>query len=285
MPADTGALPENPQLPDTPQVNGRVLIIAGSDSGGGAGIQADIKTVTMLNGYAATAITAITAQDTTGVHGVWPVPIDAVTTQMRAVLTDIGMDAIKTGMLGSAALVEAVAEELDMSAQMIARVIDPVMVATSGQRLVEDKAVDAIRSELVPGARIVTPNAPEAEVLTGKAVETLDGQRRAAEQLLELGAHGALVKGGHIGGAVIHDVLQTTTGEWIFEGPRIETTSTHGTGCTLASAIATKLAQGISVPSAVEDAREYLRGAIEAAEPLGSGHGPVRHNWLLDDET
>lgn len=277
-------MPDTGIPPEEAAPSGRVLIIAGSDSGGGAGIQADIKTVTMLNGYAATAVTAITAQDTTGMHGVWPVPVDAVTAQMRAVLADIGANAIKTGMLGSAALVEAVAEELDASAQLIARIIDPVMVATSGDRLVEDKAVDVIRSELVPGARVVTPNAPEAEVLTGKAVENLDGQRRAAEQLLELGAHGALVKGGHIGGGIIHDVLQTTTGEWIFDGPRIETTSTHGTGCTLASAIATKLALGESVPNAVEQAREYLRGAIETAELMGAGHGPVRHNWALDSE-
>ena len=228
---------------------GRVLIIAGSDSGGGAGIQADIKAVTMLGGYAMTAITAITLQDTKGVHGVWPVPLDGVLKQISLTLADIGADAIKTGMLGSAQLVEAVAEILSEKAQLIPRVIDPVMVASSGDRLVDAKAVDAIRSELVPGARLVTPNAPEAEVLTGKTVETVDGQRRAAERLLELGANGALVKGGHIGGSKIFDVLQTTTGEWIFDSGRINTTSTHGTGCTLASAIAALLAQGRSVPA------------------------------------
>ena len=162
----------------------RILIIAGSDSGGGAGIQADLKAVTMLGGFAMTAVTAITVQDTTGVHGVWPVPLDAVTGQMRVTLADIGADAIKTGMLGSAALVEAVAECLSEHAQMIPRVIDPVMISTSGHRLVDVKGVEAIRSELVANARLVTPNAPEAEVLTGKAVETVDGQRRAAEQLL-----------------------------------------------------------------------------------------------------
>lgn len=266
----------------TPQ--GRVLIIAGSDSGGGAGIQADIKTVTMLGGYAMTAITALTVQDTRGVHGVWPAPVDAVTDQMRVTLADIGADAVKTGMLGTAALVEAVAETLHAHAGMIPRVIDPVMVATSGDRLVDEKAVGAIRTELIPRARLVTPNAPEAEVLTGKAVETLDGQRRAAERLLEFGANGALVKGGHIAGRVIHDVLQTTTGEWIFESPRIETTSTHGTGCTLASAIAALLAQGRSVPEAVEEGREYLLGAIRAAKGFGKGHGPVHHGWLLDKD-
>jgi len=263
---------------------GRVLIIAGSDSGGGAGIQADIKAVSMLGGYAMTAVTAITVQDTRGVHGVWPVPIEAVTGQMQVTLSDIGADAIKTGMLGSAPLVEAIAEILSERAQLVPRVIDPVMVATSGDRLVDAKAVEAIRSELVPRARVVTPNAPEAEVLTGKAVETVSGQRRAAEALLELGANGALVKGGHISGDVITDVLQTTTGEWIFESPRIDTTSTHGTGCTLASAIAALLGQGISVPDSVEQAREYLMKAIREAKGFGSGHGPVHHGWVLDDE-
>ena len=263
---------------------GRVLIIAGSDSGGGAGIQADIKNVTVLGGYAMTAVTAVTAQDTTGVHGIWPVPVDGVLKQIDVTLADIGADAIKTGMLGSAVLVEAVAETLSEKAFGVARVIDPVMIATSGDRLVDEKAVDAIRSELVPQARLVTPNAPEAEVLTGKAVENVDGQRRAAEQLLELGAHGALVKGGHIPGQKIFDVLQTTTGEWIFDSGRIETTSTHGTGCTLASAIAALLAQGNSLPESVEQGREYLLGAIRKATGFGRGHGPVHHGWILDEE-
>jgi hydroxymethylpyrimidine/phosphomethylpyrimidine kinase len=267
---------------DGPQ--GRVLIIAGSDSGGGAGIQADIKAISMLGGYAMTAITAITVQNTLGVQGVWPVPVEAVVGQMQVTLSDIGADAIKTGMLGTAPLVEAVAECLSAHAHLVPRVIDPVMVATSGDRLVDAKAVEAIRSELVPGARLVTPNAPEAEVLTGKAVETVSGQRRAAEALLELGANGALVKGGHIGGSVITDVLQTTTGEWIFESPRIETRATHGTGCTLASAIAALLAQGISVPDSVEQARDYLLRAIREAKGLGGGHGPVHHGWVLDAE-
>lgn len=262
---------------------GRVLIIAGSDSGGGAGIQADIKTVTMLGGYAMTAVTAITVQDTKGVHGVWPVPIEAVLGQIQVTLADIGADAVKTGMLGSAQLVEAIAEALNAQAGVTPRIIDPVMVATSGDRLVDPRAIGAIRSELIPRARLVTPNAPEAEVLTGKPVENLDGQRRAAERLLELGANGALVKGGHIDGKLIHDVLQTTTGEWIFESPRIETTSTHGTGCTLASAIAALLAQGRSVPEAVEQGRDYLAGALKAAKPFGKGHGPVHHGWLLDE--
>lgn len=262
---------------------GRVLIIAGSDSGGGAGIQADIKTVTMLGGYAMTAITAITAQDTTGVHGVWPVAIEAVTAQMQACLTDIGTDTIKTGMLGSAHLVEHVAETLDQLARETPRIVDPVMVATSGDRLVDEKAVSAIASLMLPGAVLITPNTPEAEVLTGKAVDGLYGQRRAAEALLERGAKGALIKGGHIPGAVIHDVLQTEHGEWIFEGERIETDATHGTGCTLASGIAALIAQGQSVSDAVEGARAYLHEAIKQAPDLGRGHGPVAHNWSITE--
>ncbi|MEM1035300.1 MAG: bifunctional hydroxymethylpyrimidine kinase/phosphomethylpyrimidine kinase [Pseudomonadota bacterium] len=266
---------------DESSAKGRVLIIAGSDSGGGAGIQADIKAVTMLGGYAMTAITAITVQDTTGVHGVYPVEMKAVGEQMRVCLNDIGADAIKTGMLGTAPLVERVAEELDARARDVPRVIDPVMVATSGDRLVDDKAVSAIASLIVRGAALVTPNAPEAEVLTGKAVDGINGQRRAAEALLERGAKAALVKGGHIPGSPLIDVLQTERGEWIFESERIETRSTHGTGCTLASASAALIGQGLDVPDAVEKARDYLLGAIKHAPDLGHGHGPVAHNWIL----
>lgn len=264
-------------------LKGRVLIIAGSDSGGGAGVQADIKAVTMLGGHAMTAITAITAQDTLGVHDVMHVPTQMVARQMSVCLDDIGADVVKTGMLASAAMVETVAECLSDKAGLAARVIDPVMVATSGDRLIDSKAVSAIRSELIPGARLITPNAPEAEVLTDKAVETVDGQRRAADYLLEQGAHGVLIKGGHIGGGTIFDVLQTTTGEWIFESRRLETRSTHGTGCTLASAIAALLARDVSLPEAVERGREFVFGAIENAKGYGRGHGPVHHGWLLDD--
>ncbi len=272
-------------MSEAPAPTGRVLIIAGSDSGGGAGIQADIKAVTMLGGYAMTAITAITAQDTIGVHGVWPVALEAVAAQMTACLSDIGADAIKTGMLGSAPLVEHVAETLDMLARDVARIVDPVMVATSGDALVDEKAVSAIAALMIPGATLVTPNAPEAEVLTGKAVDGINGQRRAAEALLERGAKGALVKGGHIPGRVVTDVLQTEQGEWIFESERIETSSTHGTGCTLASACAALIAQGQPMPDAVEAARLYLHEAIKHAPGLGRGHGPVAHNWkLLDQE-
>lgn len=267
---------------DDPQ--GRVLIIAGSDSGGGAGIQADIKAVTMLGGYAMTAITAITVQDTTGVHGVWPVAIEAVRAQMQACLTDLGADTVKTGMLGSAQLVEQVAETLDASGRDLPRIVDPVMVATSGDRLIDEAAISAMTALMLPGATLITPNAPEAEVLTGKAVDGINGQRRAAEALLERGAKGALVKGGHIPGKIIHDVLQTGHGEWIFESTRLETTSTHGTGCTLASATAALVAQGNPVSVSVEQARDYLYEAIRQAPGLGRGHGPVAHNWAIRDQ-
>lgn len=260
----------------------RILIIAGSDSSGGAGVQADIKTATMLGGYAMSALTAITAQDTGGVHAIWPVPAKSICAQIEVTLADIGADVIKTGMLGAAAVVEAIAEKLEACAPATARIIDPVLVASSGDRLSDDKAAGAIRSTLVPGARLLTPNAPEAEVLSGKAVGSVDGQRRAAEALLELGAHGVLVKGGHVGGDIITDVLQTTTGEWLFESARLKTTSTHGTGCTLASAIATLLGQGASLPEAVEQGRDYVRGAIAHAPGLGQGAGPLAHNWLLE---
>lgn len=267
---------------DTNDKQGRVLVIAGSDSGGGAGIQADIKAVMAMGGYAMTAVTAITVQDTTGVHDVHPIPVGTVTAQMRACLKDIGADTIKTGMLGSGELVESIAESLDEYASISPRVIDPVMVATSGDRLIDRRAVETIASLLVPDAALITPNAPEAEILTGRSVDGVNGQRRAAEALLKKGAKGALVKGGHIPGRVITDVLQTEHGEWIFESERVQTDSTHGTGCTLASAIAGRVALGDEMSTAAETARDYLHTAISRARGFGQGHGPVHHGWPLD---
>ena len=217
--------------PKGPKFLGRVLIIAGSDSGGGAGIQADIKTVTALGGYAATAITALTIQNTLGVSGVVATPAKAVRAQMEAVLKDIGADVLKTGMLGDKALVETIAEAFeDLAAETFRGWSIPVMVANSGDSLLPKDAVDAVRRLMVPDAALVTPNAREAEVLTGKAVDGVNGQRRAAEKLLEMGAIAALVKGGHVPGDVIVDVLATQTGEHFFDGPRIATKATHGTG-------------------------------------------------------
>lgn len=263
---------ETKQLP-------RILIIAGSDSSGGAGVQADLKTVTTLGGYGMTAITAITAQNTLGVDDVWPVPVPAVLAQAQACLSDIGADVIKTGMLGSAALIEALAQHLMDIAGAVPRVIDPVMVATSGDRLLASDAVDVLRVLLIKGAALVTPNAPEAQVLTGHAVEEINGQRRAAEALLEMGAKAALVKGGHIEGNMLTDVLQTEYGEWLIEGERVQSASTHGTGCTLASAIATRLGHGDDLDEAAHAARLWLAQAIRKAPGFGAGAGPINHAW------
>ena len=262
-------------------MQGRVLIVAGSDSGGGAGIQADIKTVTALGGYAATAVTALTAQNTRGVFGVMGVAPEFIQQQMRVVLDDIGADALKTGMLHDSPVIEAVAEVLSDEARGIPLVADPVMVAQSGDRLLEARAVAALKTHLVPRARVLTPNAPEAETLTGRPVADLDGMRAAAEALLALGAEAVLVKGGHLAGAVVRDLLADAAGMEVLENPRIDTPHTHGTGCTLASAIATGLAQGLALREAVVRARAYLQEALRQAPGLGQGHGPVGHGHTV----
>ncbi len=261
-------------------MKGRVLIVAGSDSGGGAGIQADIKAVTALNAYAATAVTALTAQNTTGVYGVVGVePGFIQQQQMRLVIDDIGVDAVKTGMLHSSAVIAAVAEVLRWLDPGIAVVIDPVMVAQSGDRLLQEDAVEAVKSQLLPCASVLTPNLPEAATLLGAEV----GQNRAelldaAQAICALGPDHVLLKGGHMTGPELIDVLVSRQEviEVVVE-PRIATKHTHGTGRTLASAIAAGLAQGLDVPAAVRRARRYLRLAIERNPGLGKGHGPVNH--------
>ncbi|MFN3669848.1 MAG: bifunctional hydroxymethylpyrimidine kinase/phosphomethylpyrimidine kinase [Brevundimonas sp.] len=258
---------------------GRVLIIAGSDSGGGAGLQADIKAVTMLGGYAATAVTAITVQNTLGVHGVHTLPLDLIEAQARAVLDDIGADAIKTGMLGSTAVVECVAAILDSSDAPA--VVDPVMIAKGGHSLLDADAVSAIKALMIPRAALLTPNAPEAEALTGLTVADLDGQRRAGAFLIGLGARAVLMKGGHVPGETVIDVLVTETGETLLEGDRVDTRHTHGTGCTLASACAAGLAKGLPLEAAVAEAWAYVAEAIRRAPGLGQGHGPLDHGWPL----
>lgn len=256
------------------------MIVAGSDSGGGAGVQADIKTVTAIGGYAMTAITAVTVQNTLGVSGVHTVPSEIVRAQIEAVMSDLGADAWKLGMLGSANHVRAVAEAYEAFGNGVPMVLDPVMIAKGGAALLADDAVEVVASQLLPRAVIVTPNAPEAERLTDLEVRDLDGQINAAEKLVEeLGAHAALIKGGHIDGDIIRDVLLTREGYRIFEGPRIATKATHGTGCTLASAIAAYIAQGAPIEQAVEKARAYLIGAIRYAPGLGRGHQPLGHGW------
>ena len=258
-------------------MKGRVLIVAGSDSGGGAGIQADIKTVTMQGAFAATAITALTAQNTEGVFGVLPIAPEFIRRQIEVVLDDIGADAIKTGMLHDAAVIETVAAVLAERASTVPLVVDPVMVAKGGAPLIEEGAIDALKRLLAPRAAVLTPNLPEAEILAGRPIDTLAAMRSTAEQLLELGCRAVLLKGGHLPGVSVCDILATSAGwrEWC--SPRIDSRHTHGTGCTLASAIAAGLAQGVPLEAAVERAREYVRRAILSAPGIGRGHGPLDH--------
>lgn len=255
----------------------RVLIIAGSDSGGGAGIQADIKTVTALGAYAMTAITAVTVQDTTGVHGVHAVPVNIVRDQIVRVMDDIGADAIKTGMLLSAEVVDMVADVLRAHAKGIPIIVDPVMIAKGGAKLLDDNAVAVLKKKLLPLATVVTPNAPEAAALTGKKIETVDDLVAAGKALLALGAKSALVKGGHLKGDTITDVLVAKDGVQLYRSARIAGTSTHGTGCTLASALATGLAQGFTLEDSVARARAFVQEAIRTAPGLGHGTGPLNH--------
>ena len=260
----------------------RLLTIAGSDSGGGAGIQADLKTFAAHGGFGMSAITAVTAQNTVRVTAIHEVPPEVVAAQIDAVVEDLGVDAVKVGMLASAAIVRAVAARL--AHHGIGRggatplVVDPVMVAKSGDPLLADEAVDALVAELLPRATVITPNLPEARRLAGRP----DGAGDAAEQealarRLAAGGPAVLVKGGHGPGDEVVDVLFDGGAVHLFRGPRLDTPSTHGTGCTLSSAIAARLGAGEALPRAVAGAIAYLRRALETAPGLGSGHGPVNH--------
>jgi hydroxymethylpyrimidine/phosphomethylpyrimidine kinase len=263
-------------------MRGRILVIAGSDSGGGAGIQADIKTMTALGAYAATAITALTVQNTLGVYGVMPVPAGFIRRQIEVVMADIGADVIKIGMLGDVATIETVCEALIAYAPGVPVVVDPVMVAKGGHALLEAQAVDALRRRLLPMAAVITPNLPEAEALTGLLVGTEAEMRAAATALLALGAPAVLLKGGHLPSVTVTDLLATAAGTEAFAAPRIETRHTHGTGCTTASAVAAGLAQGMSLRDSVIRARAYVRAAITAAPGFGQGHGPLDHGVTVD---
>ncbi len=261
---------------------GRVLIVAGSDSGGGAGIQADIKTVTALGGFAATALTALTAQNTLGVHAVHAVPLDFIARQIEVVLTDIGADVIKTGMLGSSGVIETVCQALERYAPGIPVVVDPVMVAKGGHPLLAAEAVDTLRRQLLPRAAVITPNLPEAEALSGMTIATVADMRVAALALLALGVPAVLLKGGHLPGDDVVDILATPDGIEAFPAPRIPTRHTHGTGCTMASAVAVGLAQKMPLRDAVVRARAYVRAAIASAPGYGGGHGPLDHAVTVD---
>ena len=258
-------------------MNGRVLICAGSDSGGGAGIQADIKTVTALGCFAATAITALTSQNTKGVFNVLDIPTSFLRQQMTVVLEDIGADVIKTGMLHNAEVIRTISNTLENLGDSSTLVIDPVMVAKGGHSLLQTSAIDALKNELIRKADVLTPNIPEAEVLVGIEITSVDDMRRAGERLLNMGPKSVLIKGGHLTDDTLTDILLTQSEEKLYSSPRLKTVHTHGTGCTLASAIAAGIAQGLEVQIATERARKYVFEAIRTAPGLGAGHGPLNH--------
>jgi len=259
----------------------RALTIAGSDSGGGAGIQADLKTFSALGVYGMTAITAVTVQNTKGVSGFEELSPTTVAEQIRAVAGDIGVDAAKTGMLASAAIVEAVAEAA-AETRLPLIVVDPVFVSKHGHPLLADDALDALRRLLLPLATLVTPNLPEAAGLAGFEVRTLDDMRRAGAAILALGPRAVLVKGGHLEGDRATDLFADGAGEEWMDAERIDTPHTHGTGCTLSAAIAAYLARGSSLPAAVRGGKAFVTEAIRHALPLGDGIGPVDHLWSID---
>jgi hydroxymethylpyrimidine/phosphomethylpyrimidine kinase len=270
---------------------GRVLIVAGSDSGGGAGIQGDIKTVSALGGYAMTAITALTAQNTLGVHGVHSVPAAFVAQQMRVVLDDIGADAIKTGMLHTAEVVAAVADVLEEYPQ-IPLILDPVMIAKGGAALLQPEAVELLIRRLLPRALLITPNLPEAEALVKnddpmigyEPIKSVADMISTGKKILSYGSYAVLLKGGHLSEETLTDIfiqrphLSSDHRIIEFPSPRIDTRHTHGTGCALASAIAAGIAQGMALPDAVGRAHRYVQYAIANAPGLGGGHGPLGHN-------
>ena len=258
-------------------MKGRVLVVAGSDSGGGAGIQADIKTITALNGFAMTAITALTAQNSIGVSGVHKPPPGFVADQIRVTLEDLGADAVKTGMMADAPIIEAAADALEEYAGGIPWIVDPVMFSSARDRLLDEDAAESMKARLISRATVVTPNMAEAEALSGRPVRAVADMEAAGRALLDLGAAAALVTGGHLGGDTVTDVLVTADGAERFESPWIDTPHTHGTGCTLASAVATGLAQGMELGDCVIRARDYVIEAIRSAPGYGSGHGPLNH--------
>ena len=259
------------------------MTIAGSDSGGGAGIQADLKTFQAMGVYGASTLTAITAQNTVGVRAVHEIPTDVIAAQFDAVVEDIGVDAAKTGMLSSAEIISTVADRV-RHWRLERLVVDPVMVAKSGDRLLREDAVEALIRRLLPLALVVTPNLPEAEVLVGRSLLSDEDIHEAARRIVELGPRAVVMKGGHRSGDAI-DVLFDGKVFHTFRAERVDTPNTHGTGCTFSAAIAAGLARGSDVVEAVEDAKRYVTQAIRRSVGLGHGHGPVAHDWLLSRES
>ena len=259
-------------------MRGRVLVIAGSDSGGGAGIQADIKTITALDAFAMTAISALTAQDTNGVSGIHDVPPAFIREQMTVVLADLGADAIKTGMLHTPAVIDTVVEALLDTNIGAPLVVDPVMSAKSGDALISSEATETLVRRLIPMATVLTPNLPEASILVGRPIRSVADMEAAGDDLLALGAAHVLLKGGHLTGDHVRDLLFGPGETRMFESPRINSKHTHGTGCTLASAIAAGLAQGLGIEQSIARARDYVMEAIRTAPGFGAGHGPMNHS-------
>ncbi len=259
----------------------RALTIAGSDSGGGAGIQADLKTFTVRRVYGMSAITAITAQNTRGVEGIHPIPLDMIAKQIEMVIEDIGTDAVKTGMLGTPEIIQLVSEKLKYY-QVPNVVVDPVMVAKGGAKLLQDEAVESLIKYLLPLATVVTPNIPEAEVITKKRIDNMEAMRTAAKEIIEMGAKAVIVKGGHLEEEPT-DLFFDGTEFMTFPGVRVQTRHTHGTGCTFAACITAELAKGVNLPEAIHTAKAFITAAITNELGLGQGHGPTNH-WAYGEK-
>jgi hydroxymethylpyrimidine/phosphomethylpyrimidine kinase len=261
----------------------KALTIAGSDSGGGAGIQADLKTFQELKVFGMSALTAVTAQNTLGVQGVYPLSVEAVKQQIESIGTDLGTDAVKTGMLFSSEIIQAVAEKIKQFGWKNI-VVDPVMIAKGGAPLLQDEAVSALKNDLLPLATVITPNIPEAEVLTEMSIRTLEDRQKAAKRLHELGVKYVVIKGGHDEGeSEAVDLLFDGEQFSYFKSKRVETKHTHGTGCTFAAAITAELAKGSNVKEAVQTAKDFIQAAIENELGIGNGHGPTNH-WAYREK-
>ena len=260
----------------------RAMTVAGSDSGGGAGVQADLKTFAAHGVYGASVLTAITAQNTTGVTDVLELPTSLIESQFDAVISDIGADVVKTGMLSSSSVIEVVVAKARQH-RINALVVDPVMVAKGGDKLLRDDAIDALRTLLIPIAMVITPNVPEAEALLGGQIENIEDAKEAAYALAGMGARAVVVKGGHLSGPPT-DILYDGQEFRAYTSRRIDTTSTHGTGCTFASAIAANLSRGLPLRQAVSSAKSYVTSAIRLAQPIGRGHGPLNHFYMLEED-